>query len=75
MLPKMRAYRRDLHETFLKILIFFMIKNLELLEKYNGIWDKVSDTIKKRFDTKPVHNGKHLRTKIKSYEEKISTNF
>ena len=30
---------------------------------------------KKGFDSEPVHNEKYLKTKIKSYEEKISTNF
>ena len=47
----------------------------ELLEKYKEIWDKVSNTIKKRFDSEPVYNEKYLRTKIKSYEGKISSNF
>ena len=52
-----------------------LIKNDELLEKYNEIWDKVSNTIKKRFNSKPIYNEKYLRTKIKSYKEKVSANF
>ena len=51
-----------------------MIKNDELLEKYNEIWDKVSFTIKKGFDSKPVYNEKCWRNKIKPYEGKIKTN-
>ena len=42
-----------------------------MLEKYNEIWDKGSNTIKKRFDS----DEKYLKTEIKSYEGKISTNF
>ena len=29
----------------------------------------------KRFDKKPVYNEEYLRTKIKSYEGKLGTNF
>ena len=36
---------------------------------------KVTNTIKKGFDSKPVSNEKYLRTKIKSYEVKIGTKF
>ena len=50
-------------------------KNEELLEKYNETWDKVSNSIKKRFNSELVHNKKYLGTKIKSYEGKISTYF
>ena len=53
----------------------FLIKDNELLEKYNKIWDKVSNRIKKGFDIEPVYNEKYLKTKIKSYESKINTNF
>ena len=51
-----------------------MIKDDKLLEKYNRIWDKVKNSMKKDFDSEPVYNQKHRKTKIKSYEEKISTN-
>ena len=46
-----------------------------MLEKYNEIWKKVSNSIKKVFDSKPVYNEKYLKTKIKSYEGKINANF
>ena len=53
----------------------FLIKNEELLEKYNEIWGKVSNNVKKGFDREPVYNEKYIKTEIKSYEEKINTNF
>ena len=53
----------------------FLIKNDELLEKYNEIWENVDNSIKKGFSSEPVCNGKYLKTKIKSCEGKISTNF
>ena len=42
--PKMRVYRREFDETKY---ISFLIKNDELLEKYNEIWEKVKNSIKK----------------------------
>ena len=50
-LPKTSAYRRDFDKT--KCMSFF-IKDEKLLEKYNEIWKKVSNIIKKEFDRNPV---------------------
>ena len=50
----------------------FMIQDENLIRKYNEIWKKVSNIIKKEFNSKPVYNKKYLRTKIKSYNGKIS---
>ena len=36
----------------------FLIKDDELLEKYNQIWEKVSNSIKKGFDGESVCNKK-----------------
>ena len=36
---------------------------------------KVSNIIKKEFDSKPVYNEKYIKTKIISYNGKINTNF
>ena len=68
----MTAYRRDFDETKY---ISFLIKDNELLEKYNEIWEKVKSSIKKKFDSEPVYNDKYLKAKIRSYNGKINTNF
>ena len=68
----MSAYRRNFDETEY---MSFLIKDDELLEKYNEIWKEFNNCIKKGSDIEPVYNGKYLKTKIKSYEEKINTNF
>ena len=44
----------------MKLNISLLIKNEELLGKYNEIWDKVSNSIKKRFDSEPVYNEKYI---------------
>ena len=40
-----------------------LIKDDELIEKYNKNRDKVSSNIKKGFDSEPVYNEKYLKTK------------
>ena len=67
----MSAYSRDFDETKY---MYFLIKDDELLEKYNGIWEKASKSINKEFDSEPISNEKYLETKIKSYMGKINTN-
>ena len=46
-----------------------------MLEKYNEIWDKVSNSMKKVFDSEPVYNEKNLKTQITPHEGKINTHF
>ena len=53
----------------------FFIKADELLEKYNKIWNKVNNSVKKGSDSELVYKTKYLKIKIKSYEGKINTNF
>ena len=46
------------------------IKDDELLEKYNGVWNKVSNSIKE--DCESVFNKKFLKTKIRSYGDEAT---
>ena len=49
----MTEYRKDFNETkFMSILI----KDGQLLEKSNEIWEKVKNSIKRELDSKPVYN-------------------
>ena len=49
----MTEYRKDFNETkFMSILI----KDDQLLEKSNEIWEKVKNSIKRELDSKPVYN-------------------
>ena len=48
MLPKISGYKKGFKKTKY---IPFLIKNDKLLEKYNRIWGKVSNNIKKGFDS------------------------
>ena len=63
----MSAYNRDFDETKY---MSFLIKNDKLIEKYNKIWEKIKNSIKKEFDNEPVYNEKYLKAKIKLYNGK-----
>ena len=55
--------------------MYFLIQDDELLEKYNEIWEKVKNSINKKFDSEPVYNEKYVKAKIKSYNGEIISNF
>ena len=52
--------------------MYFLIKDDNLLEKYNTIWGKVSGDVKKEFNSQPVYNKNYLKTKIKSDGDKVT---
>ena len=68
----MSAYRRDFDKSKC---ISFLIKDDKLLEKYNEFWEKLTNIIKKEFDSNSVYIGKYIKTKIKVYNKKVNTNF
>ena len=52
------------------MMMYFLIKNDELLKKYKDIWNKVSNSIPKELNGEPIYNKKILKTKIRSYGDK-----
>ena len=57
-------------------IISFVVENVKLLKKYNEIWSEFKEKYeKKKSDSDPIFNDKRLRTKIKSYNKKITTDF
>ena len=58
----MCSYRSDFDKTNC---VPFLIKDEKLLEKYNKIWKKVSNIIKKEFDSNSVYNEKCIKSEIK----------
>ena len=55
----------------------FKATNNRLLEKYIKIWERISSLVNIGFDSETVYgdNGKYIKTKIKSYEDKVNTDF
>ena len=53
----------------------FMIKNNNILNKYNGIWDKIKETLSIKFHSKPVYDKKYIKTKVREFDGVIKTKF
>ena len=55
----------------------FKVIDKKLLTKYNKIWERVTSLMNIEFDSEPVYgdNDKYIKTKIKSYRDKVNTNF
>ena len=55
----------------------FKASDNKLLKNYAKIWERVSSLTNIRFDRQPVYgdNDKYIKTKIKSYGERVNTNF
>ena len=70
MLPKTSAYIKS-YDGQTKW-VYFLMKNDDLLEKYNIIWCQVSAGINKVFDSKPVYNKTFLKTKIKYHGDEVT---
>ena len=52
----------------------FLIKDDEVLEKYEQIWDLLKNKLKIKFRSLPVYDKKYLKTKVRRYEDMIKTN-
>ena len=55
----------------------FKVADKKLLDKYNKIWGKVEELLNVKFESKPIYgeDDKYIKVKIKSYEDKVNTNF
>ena len=53
----------------------FSADDKELLKEYTKVLEKIKDLIGKKIDAEPVYGNKYIKTKIKSYNNDIRTNF
>ena len=53
----------------------FLIKDDELLEKYEKIWDVIKNKLGIKFHSKPIYEQKYLKTKGREFDGVIKTNF
>ena len=53
------------------------ISGKELLKKYDKIWKRLEKLLKIKFNSKPVYGDdeKYIKTKIKTYDDSVITNF
>ena len=43
----------------------FMVKNDDVLDKYNEIWDKIKEKINIKFHSDPVYDEKYIKAKAR----------
>ena len=52
----------------------FFIKDDEVQEKYEQIWDVIKNKLKIKFHSLPVYDKKYLKTKVREYDGVTKTN-
>ena len=52
-----------------------MIKDDEMLDKYDKIWDLIKDKLDIKFHSEPVFEYKYLKAKVREFNGMIKTNF
>ena len=53
----------------------FMVKDDNVFDKYNKIWDKIKEKLNSKFHSKPVYDQKYLKVKVREFDGVIKTNF
>ena len=53
----------------------FVIKDDDMLDKYNEIWNKIKKTLNIKFHNMPVYDEKYIKAKVKEFNGVVKTNF
>ena len=53
----------------------FVIKDDDVLDKYNEIWNKIKETLSIKFHSMPVYDEKYIKVKVREFSGVIKTNF
>ena len=53
----------------------FLIKDDEVWEKYEQIWDVIKNKLSIKFHSKPIYEQKYLKAKVREFDSVIKTNF
>ena len=51
------------------------IKNHEVWEKYEEIWNAIKNKLSIRFLSQPIYENKYLKAKVRGFDGNIKTNF
>ena len=52
-----------------------LIKNNEVWEKYEEIWDTIKNKLNIKFHSQPIYENKYLKVKVREFDGNIKTNF
>ena len=72
-LPQMSGYIKYFENGSKKM--SFLIKDDEVWDKYDKIWDAIKDKLGIKFHSKPVYEYKYLKAKLINFNGVIKTNF
>ena len=53
----------------------FLIKNSEVWEKYEDIWNVIKNKLGIKFHSQPIYQNKYLKAKVREFDGNIKTNF
>ena len=54
--------------------MFFVIKDDDVLDKYNEIWDKIKVILSIEFHSMPVYDEQYIKAKVRKFNSVITTN-
>ena len=52
-----------------------MVKDDDVFDKYNKIWDKIKNKLNIKFHSMPVYDQTYIKAKVKEFHGVIKTNF
>ena len=55
--------------------MYFLIKDDEVWDRYNKIWDVIKDKLGIKFHSKPVYEYKYLKAKVREFDGIIKKDF
>ena len=53
----------------------FVIKDDDVLDKYNKIWNKIKETLSTKLHSMSVYDEKYIKAKVRLFNGVIKTNF
>ena len=53
----------------------FLIKDDEVWEKYDKIWDVIKNKLGIKFHSKPIYDQKYLKAKVREFDDVVKTTF
>ena len=52
-----------------------LIKNNEVLERYEDIWNVFKNKLNIKFHSQPIYENKYVKAKVREFDSDIKTNF
>ena len=53
----------------------FVVKNDNVLDEYNEIWDKIKEKLNIKFHRAPVYDEKYIKDEVRAFDSVIKANF